>query len=176
MRHIIITKISDGYDILKKISILWNEILTYKSPPLSLLQTWDMSDASLLSNFIGHNGYVSCITISPDGSLCASAGKDGSIVLWDLGSNEVLFTLNAGDEINALAFSPNRYWLAAATSNSIKIFHLQEQVLADELKPEVAEGKTPECVSLAWSSDGQNLFSGYTDHLIRVWQVMTSSA
>lgn len=134
-----------------------------------------MNDASLLTDFVGHNGYISTITISPDGSLCASAGKDGSIILWDLNSNEVLYTLPAGDEINALTFSPNRFWLAAATSSSIKIFHLQQKTLADELKPEVAEGKTPECVSLAWSSDGQNLFSGYTDNLIRVWQVMTSS-
>lgn len=134
-----------------------------------------MNNASLLTDFVGHNGYISTITISPDGSLCASAGKDGSIILWDLNSNEVLYTLPAGDEINALAFSPNRFWLAAATSTSIKIFHLQHKTLADELKPEVAEGKTPECISLAWSSDGQNLFSGYTDNLVRVWQVMTSS-
>lgn len=81
-----------------------------------------------------------------------------------------------GDEVNALAFSPNRFWLAAATSDSVKIFDLQAKKLKDELKPEVAEGKTPECISLAWSYDGQNLFSGYTDNLIRVWQVMTSSA
>lgn len=135
-----------------------------------------MNDAKLLSDFVGHNGYVSNITISPDGSLCASGGKDGSIILWDLTNNEVLYTLNAGDEINALAFSPNRFWLAAATSTSIKIFNLQDRELSDELQPEVAEGKTPECVSLAWSSDGQNLFSGYTDDLIRVWQVMTASA
>jgi guanine nucleotide-binding protein subunit beta-2-like 1 protein len=135
-----------------------------------------MDDASLLTDFVGHNGYISNITISPDGSLCASGGKDGSIILWDLGSNDVLYTLNAGDEINALAFSPNRFWLAAATSTSIKIFNLQDRTLSEELKPEVAEGKTPECVSLAWSSDGQNLFSGYTDNLIRVWQVMTASA
>ncbi|VEU22770.1 DEKNAAC103844 [Brettanomyces naardenensis] len=140
-----------------------------------VVKTWDLTDGSLLADFVGHNGYISCITISPDGSLCASGGKDGVIILWDLSSRQILYTLNAGNEINALAFSPNRFWLCAATSSSIMIFNLQERSLKDELKPEVAEGKTPECISLAWSSDGQNLFSGYTDNLIRVWQVMTSS-
>lgn len=130
------------------------------------------------ADFIGHNGYVSALTVSPDGSLCASGGKDGSIFLWDLSENKSLYTLNSGDEIYALAFSPNRYWLCAATSSSIKIYNLQERELMDELKPEFtseASGKEPECISLAWSADGQNLFAGYTDNVIRVWQVMTSS-
>lgn len=29
----------------------------------------------------------------------------------------------------------------------------------------------PLCLSLAWSADGQTLFAGYSDKLIRVWQV-----
>ena len=46
----------------------------------------------------------------------------------------------------------------------------------DELRPEGAtdaagEGgsntKEPECISLAWSADGQTLFAGYTDNLVR---------
>ncbi|ESW97398.1 hypothetical protein KL921_001060 [Ogataea angusta] len=140
-----------------------------------LVKAWDLRDYTLAADFVGHNGYVSCITISPDGSLCASGGKDGAIILWEMSSKKkTLYTLQAGDEINALAFSPNRYWLCVATASSIKIYNLQERTLKEELKPEVAEGKTPECISLAWSHDGQNLFSGYTDNVIRVWQVMTS--
>ena len=45
--------------------------------------------------------------------------------------------------------------------------------IVDELKPEynVAYGKIPECVSIAWSADGQTLFGGFTDDLVRVWTV-----
>jgi guanine nucleotide-binding protein subunit beta-2-like 1 protein len=99
--------------------------------------------------------------------------------LWDLNTYKTLYTLNANSEVHALAFSPNRYWLAAATTSGIKIFKLQERTLLDELKPEFSVGtkaKDPEAISLAWSADGQNLFAGYTDNKIRVWQVMTSSA
>lgn len=28
-----------------------------------------------------------------------------------------------------------------------------------------------ECMSLAWSADGQNLYAGFTDNLIRVYSV-----
>lgn len=64
------------------------------------------------------------MTVSPDGSLCASGGKDGITMLWDLNEGKHLYSLEAGDNINALVFSPNRYWLCAATASCIKIFDL----------------------------------------------------
>ncbi|CAN6628914.1 small ribosomal subunit protein RACK1 [Trichomonascus vanleenenianus] len=140
-----------------------------------LVKVWDIQNPKLLADNVGHNGYISSITISPDGSLCASGGKDGSIILWDLNSSAHLYSLPSGDEIHALAFSPNRYWLCAATSTSIKVYDLEKRDLLDELKPETAGEKVPQVISLAWSADGQSLFAGYTDNVIRVWQVMQSS-
>ena len=43
-------------------------------------------------------------------------------MLWDLNEGKHLYTLEAADIINALTFSPNRYWLCAATGPSIKIW------------------------------------------------------
>uniref|UniRef100_A0A8C9KU06 Uncharacterized protein n=1 Tax=Serinus canaria TaxID=9135 RepID=A0A8C9KU06_SERCA len=43
-------------------------------------------------------------------------------MLWDLNEGKHLYTLDGGDVINALCFSPNRYWLCAATGPSIKIW------------------------------------------------------
>lgn len=43
-------------------------------------------------------------------------------MLWDLNEGKHLYTLDSGDTINALCFSPNRYWLCAATGPSIKIW------------------------------------------------------
>ena len=48
--------------------------------------------------------------------------------------------------------------------------------MVEELRPEVpgtARADPPQCLSLAWSADGQMLFAGYSDNLIRVWQVGT---
>ncbi|ORX92307.1 WD40 repeat-like protein [Basidiobolus meristosporus CBS 931.73] len=141
-----------------------------------LVKVWDLSKCKIRTNHIGHTGYVNTVTISPDGSLCASGGKDGVVMLWDLNEGKHLYSLEAGDEINALIFSPNRYWLCAATSSGIKIWDLESKSIVDELRPEfVGVGRKsadPQCVSLAWSADGNTLFSGYTDNLIRVWQVI----
>ena len=43
-------------------------------------------------------------------------------MLWELSDGKHLYSLEAGDVVNALVFSPNRYWLCAATSSCIKIF------------------------------------------------------
>ena len=43
--------------------------------------------------------------------------------------------------------------------------------LIDSQVPGTARADPPQCLSLAWSADGQTLFAGYSDNLIRVWQV-----
>merc|ERR1712202_79391 len=53
---------------------------------------------------------------------------------------------------------------------------------ADSFTSEIVETsntnkpKQPECLSLAWSPDGQTLFAGYSDNHIRVWQVSILAA
>jgi len=139
-----------------------------------LVKVWNLGNCRLKTNHIGHTGYVNTVTVSPDGSLCASGGKDGQAMLWDLNEGKHLYTLSGNAIINAMSFSPNRYWLCAAVGSVVKIWDLEDKKEIEELKPDIASGKSsasPECVSLAWSQDGQTLYAGYTDNVIRVWQV-----
>lgn len=100
-------------------------------------------------------------------------------MLWDLNESKHLYSLNAGDEIHALVFSPNRYWLCAATASSIIIFDLEKKSKVDELKPEFEpsskNSRAPEPISLAWTAAGNILFAGYTDNVIRAWGIMSSA-
>ena len=89
---------------------------------LAAQQVWNLTYCRLKTNHMGHSGYLNCVTVSPDGSLCASGGKDGQAMLWDLNEGKHLYTLEGGDIINSMCFSPNRYWLCAAVGPSIKIW------------------------------------------------------
>jgi len=142
-----------------------------------LVKVWDLTNCKLQHDLAGHDGYLNALTVSPDGSLCASGGRDQTAMLWDLNDHKQLYHLDAQATINALCFSPIRYWLCAATETSIKIWDLEN-------KSEVArlDSSTPgffgtekrcqtEPISLAWSADGTTLFAGYTDNSIRVWTV-----
>jgi len=148
-----------------------------------LVKVWNLTHCKLRTNLIGHTGYVNTVTVSPDGSLCASGGKDGKAMLWDLNEGRHLSTLEAGDIIHALVFSPVRYWLCAATASAIKIWDLEsKEPVGEDLKPEKLPSNDQkskresravpiQCISLCWSADGATLFAGYTDNVIRAWVV-----
>jgi len=144
-----------------------------------VVKVWNLATCRLKTNHIGHSGYINTVTVSPDGSLCASGGKDGSAMLWDLNEGKHLYTLGGNDVINALAFSPNRYWLCAAVGPIVKIWDLEDKTAVDELKLDITSSNSkkspPQCISLAWSTDGQTLFAGYTDNIIRVWRVSVAA-
>jgi len=142
-----------------------------------LVKVWSLTTCKLRNNLVGHNGYVNTVTVSPDGSLCASGGKDGIAMLWDLNEGKHLSSLEAGDVINAMTFSPNKYWLCAAVGGSIKIWDLESKVLVEEIKPQDLPERSSKkaipiaCISLAWSGDGQTLYAGFTDNVIRVYSL-----
>ena len=49
---------------------------------------------------------------------------------------------------------------------------LESKSLVDTIDVDgFALGGPTECMSLAWSSDGQTLFAGFTDNIIRVYDV-----
>jgi len=138
-----------------------------------VVKVWNLNNCKLRNNLVGHGGYLNTVTVSPDGSLCASGGKDGTAMLWDLTEGKRLYSLEAGDVIHSLVFSPNRYWLCAATTQSIKIWDLESKSMVDEIKVDFpVSGKNaqvPYCTCLAWSADGSDLFAGFTDNVIRVY-------
>lgn len=142
-----------------------------------VVKVWNLNHCKIRTNLLGHTGYVNSVTVSPDGSLCASGGKDGTAMLWDLNEGRHLSSLDAGDIIHSLVFSPIRYWLCAATASTIKIWDLESKICVAELKPDFGEEKPKkkavpiQCISLAWSANGNTLFAGYTDNIIRVWGV-----
>nr|O24076.1 RecName: Full=Small ribosomal subunit protein RACK1; AltName: Full=Guanine nucleotide-binding protein subunit beta-like protein [Medicago sativa]CAA69934.1 G protein beta subunit-like [Medicago sativa subsp. x varia] len=148
------------------------------------VKVWNLTNCKLRNTLAGHSGYVNTVAVSPDGSLCASGGKDGVILLWDLAEGKRLYSLDAGSIIHALCFSPNRYWLCAATESSIKIWDLESKSIVEDLKVDLkteadaaiggdttTKKKVIYCTSLNWSADGSTLFSGYTDGVVRVWGI-----
>mmetsp|Transcript_50645 Transcript_50645/g.101122 ORF Transcript_50645/g.101122 Transcript_50645/m.101122 type:complete len:316 (-) Transcript_50645:549-1496(-) len=139
------------------------------------IKIWDISSKKVETKLLGHKGYVSCCTVSPDGSLCASGGKDGVIMLWDLQEGKHLYSLEAGNSINCLCFSPNRYWLCASTSEGIKVWDLESKEMIDEIKIKANQGSLSEkdltCLTMVWTFDGSNFLAGYSDGCLRQWSI-----
>lgn len=140
-----------------------------------LVKVFNLNNCKLKTNLAGHTGSLHTVTISPDGSLCASGGKDGTAYLWDIIEGKHLYSLDACATINALCFSPKNYWLCCATDTAIKVWDLENKAVLDELISEQApKSGIPWCVSLNWSADGNTLFAGSTDGRIHIYNVAAS--
>ncbi|CAO3586592.1 unnamed protein product [Absidia cylindrospora] len=137
------------------------------------VKVWDMNKFSLAVNFTGHNGYVSKLALSPDGSLCASGGKDGVVMLWDMQENKHLYSLEVNNEVYDLAFCPAKTWLAVACGSLIHIWDVEtkKDVAIVRVDSGFTSGKALpiQTLSLAWSADGATLYSGQSNGLIQVW-------
>lgn len=162
--------------------------LLAQSPPNP--STWSAEPFLTISDSQVRLGVSETIAISPDGKLVASAVTTDpsqyvdSVRVWDLTTGEVLYTSSEhAAMISAIAFSPDGQLLATAD------YDFDNRMLTIRLR-NVSNGQTlhtlrraitPRFIQdgggyyfssvLAFSPDGQTLYSSATSPLIQVWDL-----
>ena len=119
----------------------------------------------------GHNGYVSSVAFSPDGSLIASGSWDNTIKIWRVSDGSLMLTLSGhSDDVCSVVFSPDGSLLASGSSDeTIKIWRVSDGSLVRTL----SEG-TPNITKVAFSPDGSLIASGIYK-TIKLWRVSNGS-
>jgi eukaryotic-like serine/threonine-protein kinase len=108
-----------------------------------------------LPSLMGHEGDVYHIAYAPDGKTLASAGKDGTVRIWDLASATLRTTLRHSDyEVNCVAFSPDGKVIASADDHgSVNVwtgpYYSGGHELVRHQCPIVALAFSPDCKMLA---------------------------
>ncbi|XP_030764890.1 WD repeat, SAM and U-box domain-containing protein 1-like isoform X2 [Sitophilus oryzae] len=115
----------------------------------------------------GHKYQVTCVKISPQGSMMASSSVDGTALLWNLHSLTKLYTMTQvnGDPIRVCSFSPDSTLLVTAGDNgAVCIWDLVHRILVRTLFEH--EGTTQ---GLAFTPDCQFLVTACSLEVVKVW-------
>jgi len=132
--------------------------------------------------FKAHENNINAVDISPlYGNLIATGGKDKKLYIWDVTDlKKPKYEFEAGATINSVAFHPILPWIAAATENGIRIWMMNENQKENQLLCNLdhtievsGHGKRRfGATSLAFSSNGEKLYGGFTDGVINVWEII----
>jgi WD40 repeat protein len=77
---------------------------------------WDVGATRRpLRYFQGNTNYFPALAFHPSGKELASAGTDGFLRLWTVSDARLVRTIDGGERLNALAYSPDGHWIAAGT-------------------------------------------------------------
>lgn len=123
----------------------------------------------------GHSGSVKALCLNRSTNTLYSTGSDGRVLSWNLNesvvSSHVLLTGGQGNL--SLAISQNGHWLAIGSEvGTIQIMDLTNL----STKPIQLKGHQGVVYAIAFSKDGQQLFSSGADKKILLWDISSSSS
>lgn len=120
----------------------------------------------------GHAGWVSTVTVSPDGKLLVSASYDQTLKVWHLETGELrqILTGHRG-AVSAIAFSPDGSVLASASFD--RNIGLWDAATGDGLGS--WEAHMGSVRAIAFSPDGSLLVSGGFDGTVSFWEWHTGA-
>jgi len=113
----------------------------------------------------GHSSYVWGVQWSSDGSMIASGGQDGGVILWD-SANRVEVVRFGDLWVYSVSWSPAGDRLAVGTSRGIvQVWEVASGELLFQWQPTNMSG----AISLGWSPDGSTLAEGLLNGNILLW-------
>lgn len=120
----------------------------------------------------GHDAAVNRLVYNRDGTRLASAGKDGTVILWDVAAKKEAGRLTppkeAGEAVQVAFSADGKFVLTGHKDNGVRLW---DAAAGAELRK--MEGPKLETQALAFSANARYAIGGGVENCVRVWDVAT---
>ena len=131
------------------------------------IKFWDAETFELLNTSGKQPGYIYSVAITPNGRELVAAVRN-FVKVWDLSSTKEILSLKGPQlDINKIAVSPNNRLVAVATrEGTVMMMDIVQGKLLGSLR-----GHQGWVQSVTFSPDGQYLYSGAEDKIVKIWDI-----
>jgi len=129
---------------------------------------WDMETSQKIRDFTSHTGDIMSLALSPDKSRIVSGGCDYMAKVWDIKSGKATHTFQGHEsDLNAVSFFPDGNAICTGSDDSsCRLFDTRSY---RQLNSYTNESIVCGITSVAFSSSGRFVFSGYDDYQVQIW-------
>ncbi|MGH1417972.1 MAG: caspase family protein [Hyphomicrobiaceae bacterium] len=99
------------------------------------------TDGKFLGNYIGHQGNVTSLAVSPDKTLLATGSSDQTVRLWNAETRELIATVFQASDSDWILWTPQGYYTASPSGDRMVGWHINQgpdrearHVSADQLR------------------------------------------
>lgn len=146
-----------------------NEILVGTND--ATIRLYDNS-GQLIREYVGHNGAITSLAFSPDGSRFVSGSEGNNAIIWNTATGEKIFTLTEHlSNIWSVDYSSTSPLVVTASQdNTAIIWNALDGSIVRTLT-----GHTLDIYSVSFSPDGSQILTGSYDNTAKLWDTNTGS-
>jgi WD40 repeat protein len=148
------------------------------SSPATVVSILDLESWTQAGVLAGHEGWVPCLEFTPDGRRALSGSVDGTLILWDVTSREIVHRLTVrGQGLWSLAMSPDGQTVLSDSGDnageaSMMLWDLEMgQEIRAFSRPDPPEGTGVS--GIAYLPDGRSAISCEGDGVLIEWDLET---